>query len=194
MARAFVLLHGWQNHREPDHWHHWLHDKLVERGFTVRYPQLPEPDEPSLEAWLDAYVAELNACGTSDITVLCHSLSVPTWLHAVARGLVPKVENVILVAPPSASVLADLGLDEFAWRPAGGDTVGARGASAMIVGTHDPYCPEGPDEQYVTPLGLPKIVIPGGGHLSTPDGYGPWPELLTWCLDPSTLSGAIGER
>jgi len=36
----------------------------------------------------------------------------------------------------------------------------------MIVGTHDPYCPEGPDEQYVTPLGLPKIVIPGGGHLS----------------------------
>ena len=48
MTRAFVLLHGWQNHREADHWHHWLHDRLVERGFVVRYPQLPDPDEPSL--------------------------------------------------------------------------------------------------------------------------------------------------
>ena len=194
MARAFVLLHGWQNHREPDHWHHWLHDQLVGRGFAVRYPQRPNPDEPSLEAWLDAYVAELGACGLADITVVCHSLSVPTWLHAVARGRVPQVENVVLVAPPSASVLADVGLAEFTWHPSGGDTVGARGARVMIVGAHDPYCPEGPDEQYVTPLGLPKIVISGGGHLSAPDGYGPWPELLAWCLEPSTLSEAIGER
>lgn len=187
MTRAFVLLHGWQNHREPDHWHHWLHDQLVDRGFTVRYPQLPDPDEPSLDAWLDAYVAELAACGTAEVTVVCHSLSVPTWLHAVARGLVREVEDVILVAPPSASVLAELHLLEFAWHP-GPSSVGARRASVMVVGPDDPYCPEGPDEQYVTPLGIPKIVIPGGGHLSTPEGYGPWPQMLEWCLDPSTLA------
>lgn len=187
MSRAFVLLHGWQNRREPDHWHHWLHDQLVARGLVVRYPQLPDPDMPSLDAWIDAYKAELAACGSADVTVVCHSLSVPTWLHAVARHDVPEVENVILVAPPSASVLANLELAEFTWRPAGGDTVGARGAAVMIVGPRDPYCPEGPDDQYVQPLGLPKIVIPGGGHLSTTDGYGPWPQLLDWCLELSTL-------
>ena len=194
MTRAFVLLHGWQNHREPDHWHHWLRDRLVERGFAVRYPQLPDPDEPSLDAWLDAYVAELEACGTADITVVCHSLSVPTWLHSVARGRVPEVENVFLVAPPSTEVLAEIGLSEFVWKPSGDDRVGAGQAAVMIVGGHDPYCPQGPDEQYVRPLGLPTIVIADGGHLSAPDGYGPWPELLTWCLDPSTLPTAIGER
>ncbi len=184
MPRAFVLLHGWQNHREPEHWHHWLHDQLVALRFAVRYPQLPDPEMPSLDAWIDVYKAELAACGGADVTVVCHSLSVPTWLHAVARRDVPEVEHVILVAPPSASVLADLELAEFSWRP---HTVGARGAAVMIVGPRDPYCPEGPDDQYVQPLGLPKIVIPGGGHLSTTDGYGPWPQLLGWCLEPSTL-------
>jgi predicted alpha/beta hydrolase family esterase len=187
MSRAFVLLHGWQNRREPEHWHHWLHDQLVARGFVVRYPQLPDPDAPSLDAWIDAHRAQLDACGTADVTVVCHSLSVPTWLHAVARGDVGEVENVILVAPPSASVLAQLELAEFIWRPTGDDTLGARGAAVMIVGPDDPYCPEGPDDEYVQPLGLPKIVIPDGGHLSTNDGYGPWPQLLDWCLDPSTL-------
>lgn len=187
MTRAFVLLHGWQNHREPDHWHHWLHDRLVERGFLVSYPQLPDPDEPSLDAWVDAHVAALDACGDAEITVVCHSLSVPTWLHAVARGRVPQVENVILVAPPAAGALADIGIGEFIWHPASGSSVGERSRAVMIVGEHDPYCPEGPDAEYVTPLGLSKIVIPGGGHLSTPDGYGPWPQLRAWCLDPSTL-------
>jgi len=43
----------------------------------------------------------------------------------VARHDVPEVENVILVAPPSASVLANLELTEFTWRPAGGGTVAA---------------------------------------------------------------------
>ena len=193
MARAFVLLHGWQNHREPDHWHHWLHDRLLECGFEVRYPQLPDPDEPSLEAWIDAHAVEVDACGAADVTVVCHSLSVPTWLHAVARGRVPVVENVILVAPPSASVLAEIGIDEFTWHPSGRDTAGSRGAAVMIVGPDDPYCPEGPDDQYVTPLSIPKIVIPGGGHLSTPEGYGPWPQLLAWCLDTETLP-SLGDR
>ncbi len=186
MTRAFVLLHGWQNHREVDHWHHWLHDELVARGFLVRYPQLPDPDEPHLDAWLDTHTAEVEACGEAEVTVVCHSLSVPTWLHAAARNRVPEVAQLILVSPPSPSLMAELWLDEFTWTPTGEDRTGARRA-VMIVGPDDPYCPEGPDELYVGPLGIPKITIPGAGHLSTPDGYGPWPQMLAWCLDPSTL-------
>jgi predicted alpha/beta hydrolase family esterase len=96
------------------------------------------------------------------------------------------VENLLLVAPPSPSVLAEVGLAEFTWNPTGADPTNARRA-VMIVGADDPYCPEGVDELYVAPLGIPRIVIPGGGHLSTPEGYGPWPQMLAWCLDPSAL-------
>ena len=35
-----------------------------------------------------------------------------------------------------------------------------------------------------------RLVAVNGGrmfrHLSDDDGYGPWPAVLDWCLDPST--------
>ena len=83
-------------------------------------------------------------------------------------------------------MLAKIGLSEFTWHPTGADSTNAR-RPVMIAGRNDPYCPEGVDDLYAAPLGIPTIVIPEGGHLSTPQGYGPWPQMLEWCLDPSTL-------
>ena len=51
-GRAFLILHGWQNHRPAAHWQHWLADRLTDLGHEVAYPQLPEPDDPDLERWL----------------------------------------------------------------------------------------------------------------------------------------------
>lgn len=50
---------------------------------------------------------------------------------------------------------------------------------------NDPCCPEGAGAAYGTPFGLPADVLAGAGHLGMDAGYGPWPSLLTWCLDPS---------
>ena len=58
MASHFLILHGWQNHRPPAHWQHWRADRLGGLGHRVTYPQLPEPDDPSLEVWL----SELGRC------------------------------------------------------------------------------------------------------------------------------------
>ena len=41
----------------------------------------------------------------------------------MARHDVPEVENVVLVVLPSASVLADLELTEFTWRPVGAGAI-----------------------------------------------------------------------
>ena len=32
MARRYLVLHGWENHRPPDHWQFWLTERLRERG------------------------------------------------------------------------------------------------------------------------------------------------------------------
>src|SRR5919108_130758 len=42
---AYLILHGWQNHRPEDHWQHWLADRLTEPRHQVVYPQLPDPDD-----------------------------------------------------------------------------------------------------------------------------------------------------
>ena len=39
---------------------------------------------------------------------------------------------------------------------------------------------------YGEPLGLDCDVLPGAGHLTIEDGFGPWPAVLAWALDPAT--------
>lgn len=106
MRRAFVLLHGWENRRPPEHWQHSLAAELRRAGHEVRYPQLPEPDFPVVDDWLAALADELAAVAhAAERVVLCHSLGCLLWLAAARRSLVhPPADRVLLVAPPSPAV------------------------------------------------------------------------------------------
>src|SRR4051812_15005671 len=114
---SFLILHGWQNHRPDGHWQRALADELAARGHRVTYPQLPDPDDPDLDVWLAVLHAFLDAEWDSrgrERVVVCHSLAVLLWLHAAARGGA-RADRVLLVAPPSAEVLASLAeVAEFA--------------------------------------------------------------------------------
>ncbi len=47
---SYLLLRGWENRRPAAHWQHWLAGELAIAGAQVLYPQLPEPDEPAVDA------------------------------------------------------------------------------------------------------------------------------------------------
>jgi hypothetical protein len=47
------------------------------------------------------------------------------------------------------------------------------------------YCPEGADEVFGQPLGCDVDLLMGAGLVAVPDGYGPRPSVLDWCLDPA---------
>lgn len=182
-AKHFLILHGWQNHRPEAHWQHWLADRLTELGHQVTYPQLPDPDDPSLEVWLSELTRHLDDLRGSEHVVLAHSASAVLWLHAVSRGLVKDgaVDRVLLVAPPSASVLARLPeVAEFA-PPALDFTFPA--PTRLVAGDDDPYCPEGARDAFGDPLRIPTDLLPGAAHLDLDAGYGSWPAVLEWCLD-----------
>ncbi|MGW4033902.1 RBBP9/YdeN family alpha/beta hydrolase [Streptomyces sp. NPDC004838] len=192
--RSFLILHGWQNHRPEGHWQHWLAGELTTLGHQVTYPQLPEPDEPDLGAWLGRLHTLLGAEPAEtgrERVIVCHSLGVLLWLHAVARGGV-RADRVLLVGPPSDDVVA--GLPEVAGfgRPAAtaAQLAAAAAVTRLVAGDDDPYCPGGAAEQYGRPLALDTDVIPGGAHLDMDAGYGSWPSLLDWCLDPSVRISA----
>jgi uncharacterized protein len=55
----------------------------------------------------------------------------------------------------------------------------------LVCSDNDPYCPEDAAEVYGRPLGCDVDVLSGAGHVAVPDGYGPWPSALDWCLDPA---------
>jgi predicted alpha/beta hydrolase family esterase len=184
--QSFLILHGWQNHRPEGHWQHWLAGRLGELGRNVVYPQLPDPDDPDLEVWLAELARHLDALRGSERVVVAHSLSAVLWLHAAARELpeAAGVDRVLLVAPPSASVLA--GLPEIAGFALAAEDFTLPGPTRLVAGDDDPYCPEGAGTVYGDPLGVPTQILSGTGHLGMDAGYGPWPAVLEWCLDGTT--------
>ena len=188
---SFLLLHGWENHRPAPHWQRWLSLELMARGHDVRYPQLPNADEPVRADWRAAALANLATLTEGPVTVICHSLSCLMWLHEQQSGSAPQVDRVVLVSPPAASfVLGRPAIADFAWYPVTGSSPLAIGAedALLIAGDDDPYMPEG--LAGIAPHVVARPVsVPAGGHLIPATGYGPWPEMLDWCLGLPAFGG-----
>ncbi|MDX3383500.1 alpha/beta hydrolase [Streptomyces niveiscabiei] len=184
MTSSFLILHGWQNHRPEGHWQHWLAGRLTDLGHEVVYPQLPDPDHPELDVWLREFERHLTT-PPRPRTVIAHSLATVTWLHALARDLpgLDTVDRTLLVSP--VTVVTDHPeIAGFALPPLTGLTPPS--PTRIVAGDDDPYCPEGAQAAYGDPLGVTAEVLPGAGHLTPDEGYGPWPSVLEWCLDGET--------
>jgi uncharacterized protein len=178
MASAFLILHGLSG-SGPGHWQRWLAERLERDGRTVRFPDLPDPDDPDPEAWVRELLNELGSLEGDERVVLCHSLSCIAWLGACPRVQRP-VDRVALVAPPSLGA----GLREiepfFPVTATSGDVRRGAGHTRLVCADDDPYCPEGAAALYGGPLDLPTDLHPGAGHLNVEAGFGPWPAMLAW--------------
>jgi uncharacterized protein len=145
----------------------------------VRYPDLPDPYDPKPDAWLAALQPELAALQGERI-VLCHSLACLLWLLNARGGATDVADRVLLVAPPCTSEVEQV----VRFKPDGvtaADVERAAGETLMLWGEPDPYCP---DTAPVAFDGLFRNAqsFPGGGHLNTDAGYGPWPLVEEWAL------------
>ncbi|GAA2344286.1 RBBP9/YdeN family alpha/beta hydrolase [Dactylosporangium salmoneum] len=185
--RRFLILHGWENHRPVGHWQHWLAGRLTADGHEVAYPQLPEPDRPTLKDWLAAIEKLIERPPGQDLAVIAHSLSCVAWLHLAAQGSVHlPVTRVLLVAPPSPAFLAGTPVLRGFGPPGGGyDAVRASSLAVprLVCGDDDPYCRPPADELYAA-AAFDVDRIPGAGHLDMTAGYGRWRSVRRWCDDP----------
>lgn len=185
-APTYLLLHGFEHHKPQGHWLVWLAAKLHRTGARVRFPQLPDADRPDRHAWGAAIDDELAGSAPDGVTVICHSLGVAAWLRAPAIAERP-VKRVLLVAPPSARVLAGISeIADFAIVEFSPAMIAAATAvpTLIVAADNDPYCPEGALVGYGEPLGIEVNLVPGAGHFDLAAGYGAWPSVLRWCLDP----------
>ena len=185
MKKNVLIVHGLGG-SGPDHWQTWLSRRLLERGVEVSYPDLPDPDEPELGAWVAALDEIVTRLGPEGLVVACHSLGSVTWLHLATRTDRRLAERVLLVAPPSAGSGVEE-IAEFVPAPLDAGAVARAAGSTRVVcaDAGDPYRPEEPE--MFEPLGIPIDVIADGGHLNTDAGYGEWPAVEAWCLDPAAV-------
>ena len=183
-AGGFLILHGWQSHRPDGHWQRWLAESLAARGRVVRYPQLPEPDEPLLGDWISEIEKNLAELPTDNRTVICHSLSCVAWRHLAGTDSVYlPVHRLVFVAPPSPEFVARQPLlRSFVGMPSPGHTTTSVGAPRLVCSDNDPYCPSVDYAEYARTFEIDTLA--GEGHFDLDAGYGDWPALLDWCEDP----------
>ena len=186
MNESVLIVHGLGG-SGPEHWQTWLAGRLQERGVSVSYPDLPDPDEPKLDAWLDALTDELDRLGPEGLVVACHSLGAVAWLHLAAR-----TERAAggAGAPGRAAERRRGRARDRRVRPGTTRRRGGRASRGF-----DPRRLRGRRRSRTAPkvpelwepLGVPIDVIHGAGHLNTDAGYGPWPAVEAWCLDPGSV-------
>jgi uncharacterized protein len=156
-----------------------LAGRLRERGEAVSYPDLPDPFDPRPDAWLSALQHELAAMAGERI-VLCHSLGCLLWLLNARAGAADAANRVLLVAPPCTDEVEAV----VRFRADGATAADVDRAAAetlMFWGDPDPYCPPTAGVAFNGLFAHTKR-FPGGGHLNSEAGYGPWPDVERWAL------------
>jgi predicted alpha/beta hydrolase family esterase len=196
MAR-FLLLHGFGG-IGPDHWLVWLSGELRARGHVARIRKLPAPNAPDFDTWLATMRERLAALDDpaalagspaeddrGELIVVAHSLGARLWLHHAAGGSdgLPIADRAALVALPSLPP-GDQGRSGFYGLDANAvDPARVARHTRAVVSSNDRYWPdEGAIEGLIGPLGLPVDRLGDCGHFEPPDGFGPWPGMLSWCL------------
>ncbi|HEX5909334.1 MAG TPA: alpha/beta hydrolase, partial [Thermoleophilaceae bacterium] len=171
---SVLLLHGWQNRREADHWQSRVAAMLRERDTEVAHPQLPDPDEPDPDAWAATARAALDEMTPGHRVVVCHSLGCLLWAR-----IAEPVDRVCWVAPPGPDELrAYTAITAFLPDRLDAEALRASSTTAplrLVCSDDDPYCAAGAGAAYGEPLGLDTEVLPGQAHINPDSGYGDWP-------------------
>ena len=189
--KRVLIIHGWGNRRQPNHWQRNLAVALRRDGHAVAYPQLPNTDNPVLSEWLDVVENELSILdevSDDELVVFGHSLGCLTWLNAVNNGIVKsKVSRVLLVAPADPALCDDAATFQIDLNsPSLKTAVHAASTSTMLVGSDgDPWIPNGVESTFASPLDLPFTIIPGASHFAGEEGWGQWQAVVDWVTDPA---------
>lgn len=96
MPKAY-LIHGWEGTPEGG-WRPWLRDKLIQHGFEVIVPAMPDTKEPTLEKWLP-YLQNLIKDPDQETYLVGHSLGCITilrYLESLKKG--QRIGGAVLVA------------------------------------------------------------------------------------------------
>lgn len=183
--KKVIIVHGWDG-SASEGWFPWLKDELKEKKVEVKIPDMPEPDYPKIQPWVERVKL---ACGNVDeeTVLIGHSIgcqAILRYLATLPEG--NKVSKVIMVAPWTKlndETLSDEDTAEVAgpWISKELDWDNIRNKAlefAAIFSSSDPYVSISEKEIFQRELDAEILVIDGPGHLGGEDGLEELPEIL----------------
>ncbi len=182
MKRVFIV-HGWSGSPEEG-WFPWLKNKLEEKGFEVFVPAMPNPDVPTIDAWVSCL---RDAVGVPDEETyfVGHSIGCQTimrYLASLPQDI--KVGGVIFVAPwftlMNLSSKEESGIAK-PWLETPIDLEKVKSHSSFFItffSDDDPVVPLDNQELFKQNLNAEVFVEHEKGHLGGDDHITEFPTLL----------------
>ncbi len=170
MTNVFII-HGIGG-SPSENWLPWLKNELKKLGCRVLVPQLPNPEDPKLQNWLDAF--EKYKPQLENSIVVGHSLGVAFLLSVIER-LDKPVKAAFFVAG-FTTPLDNPEFDEFI-----GTFVGKQfdwnkirrncGKFYVMNSDNDPYVPLEQGRNLAKNLKAELIILKNAGHINEEAGF-----------------------
>ncbi|EKN64501.1 hypothetical protein BABA_23173 [Neobacillus bataviensis LMG 21833] len=190
MEQSFLIIHGLGG-SGAGHWQSWLAKELTNRNYHVCYPTFSSFDAPNRVVWLEELHAAIKTIPANhQLTVVTHSLGCLLWLHYAAKHNKLIAKQVILVAPPSPTVILSEAKTFYPVPLKKSNLSRAAEETLFIHSTNDPYCTMKDAKSYLN-LGFPSIVLPNSGHINIDSGHGKWPQILDLSLSSEKVVYSI---
>jgi predicted alpha/beta hydrolase family esterase len=180
--KRVIIVHGWDGSATAD-WIGWAAESFKSKGYEVIAPDMPDTKHPVISTWVP-YLEELVPALDSNTFFVGHSIGCQTIMRLLERKNV-KVGGAIFVA--GWFNLVNLESDQAReiarpWIETAIDVAKVKANldySVAILGENDPWVPLAEARKdFETRLGSEVIVLPGAGHITSDDGFGPFPKLL----------------
>ena len=77
--KRVIIIHGWEGYPEEG-WRPWLKKKLLEKGYQVDIPSMPNTAHPKMTEWV-GHLRKVIAAATNEVILVGHSLGAITILR-----------------------------------------------------------------------------------------------------------------
>jgi len=163
-----LMLHGWGGSDAP-HWQAELAAETAKNYGTVSFPLIQHPHFPSLNRWRREVLHHLHDFKPD--TVVCHSLANTLWFHLAAEEVLPSIQRLFMVSPPSRHTVIE-GLDDFYPAPLPDSLYSTE--AQLIVSDNDPYVALLEAKETAAHFDIPLTILRDAGHINADSGYGKW--------------------
>ena len=182
MKKRIIIVHGWEGSPTGD-WVGWATEVFRGKGYEVITPEMPDTDNPNIEKWV-GHLKSVAGVVDEHTYFIGHSVGCQTIMRFV-ETLDAKVGGAIFVAgwfdlENLESKKAEEIIEPWIQTQINYAKVRTNLARTVVVlSDNDPFVPyEETKKDFETRLGSEVVTIPVAGHITSDDGFGPFPQLV----------------
>jgi predicted alpha/beta hydrolase family esterase len=168
MKRVFIV-HGW-SFNPKSYWIPWLKKELESKGFSVTVPEMPNTDEPEIDAWVNQ-LSKIVGKPDKDTYFIGHSIGCQTIMRYLEKTNSPVGGAVFVGGWFTLNGLEDEEVEEIAkpWleTPIDYEKVRKNCKITAIFSDNDPFVEINNAELFKKNVDANTILVKKQGHFET---------------------------